>query len=196
MVDPVTNVDLTEDPVAGQTLRFICGQVNGAARYIFRVLEPGNANPVILQATGTISQNYTVPSTPGRYIAQCQICTEGTDADRNNASCHPFENPTQNTLQGAIERASLEGSGTSIEEPVLETNNALQEEVGTNDALPLVEPNAVNGEDNPEEPAAANALQENEVQQEPENGNGSNGLDTSAQEAVTNNPDVAPPEQE
>lgn len=94
MVDPVNNTDLTEDPVAGQTLRFICGEVAGAARYVFRVFEPNNENAVDLQGTGNISANYTVPeNNPGRYAAQCQICTESTTADPDNSSCLPYENP-------------------------------------------------------------------------------------------------------
>lgn len=94
MVDPVTNADLTGDPVAGQTLRFICGEVSGAARYVFRVFEPTNTSAVDLQSTGNISANYTVPeNNPGRYVAQCQICTEAAAADPDNSSCLPYENP-------------------------------------------------------------------------------------------------------
>lgn len=77
---------------AGDAVRFTCGTVQGASRYIFRVIKPDNSI-VTLNSTGAVSAPYTL-DIGGRFRAQCQICTgAGTD------TCLPFEDPNSELVQ-------------------------------------------------------------------------------------------------
>jgi hypothetical protein len=76
----------TQDPSRGDAVRFTCGEVAGAARYIFRVIEPDGLIAT-LSATGRTSNSYTI-SKSGKFAAQCQICTGAADS-----TCLPYENP-------------------------------------------------------------------------------------------------------
>lgn len=76
----------TADPELGDAVTFTCGLVNGAQRYIFRVIEP-DGTIVNLQSTGATSAQYTIDQ-DGAFGAQCQICTGAADS-----TCHAYENP-------------------------------------------------------------------------------------------------------
>jgi hypothetical protein len=82
----------TTDPKIGETINFTCGEVAGAARYIFRVRRP-DGTITALASTGRNSANMTVDAS-GMYAAQCQICT-GAD----EASCHAFEQLPQTVAE-------------------------------------------------------------------------------------------------
>lgn len=77
VLNKTTNTPVTTTaPQLGQVLQLTCGQVTGAASYVFRVVE-GDGTIVNLQAStagGRISQDYTVRKT-GRLTAQCQVCS-------------------------------------------------------------------------------------------------------------------------
>jgi hypothetical protein len=76
----------TDDPELGDAVNFTCGLVDGASRYIFRVIEPDDTI-VDLAATGATSAQYTI-SKDGMHYAQCQICTGADDS-----TCHAYEDP-------------------------------------------------------------------------------------------------------
>lgn len=75
---------VTADPRLGDAVTFTCGEVAGASRYIFRVQLP-NGQVQALSATGRTSQQLNIAE-PGRYYAQCQICTGTAES-----TCMPFE---------------------------------------------------------------------------------------------------------
>lgn len=83
-VNGTARVNGGADPVMGDAVQFTCGTVSGAARYVFRVIEP-DGQVVNLQATGATSANYTI-NKAGTFRAQCQICTS-----QEASSCLPFE---------------------------------------------------------------------------------------------------------
>ncbi len=86
-------VSLT-NPKVGDRIFLGCGQVQGAARYIFKVTEPDgnvtNLGPLDVTAAPTTSEAYSITK-QGRHYAQCQICTGQADS-----TCFPYETlPTQ-----------------------------------------------------------------------------------------------------
>ena len=85
MTNATTGVSAaTADPTLGDNVTFTCGAVTGAAKYIFRVIDPdGVITP--LTATGRTSQQFTITKS-GEYNAQCQICTT-----TNDSSCYVYE---------------------------------------------------------------------------------------------------------
>jgi hypothetical protein len=74
----------TADPEIGDAITLTCGQVNSAASYIFRILQP-DGSITNLAATGRTSESFTITQS-GRHLAQCQICTGATAA-----TCLPYE---------------------------------------------------------------------------------------------------------
>lgn len=76
----------TADPEFGDAVTFTCGLVNGANRYIFRVIEP-DGTIVNLTATGATSAQYNIDQS-GAFVAQCQICTGAAES-----TCHAYEPP-------------------------------------------------------------------------------------------------------
>lgn len=80
-----------EDPALGDSIKFTCGTVTGAARYVFQVIEPGGTVTALTAVSnGSLSENYSIAKA-GNFRAQCQICTESAQADPDNSSCIPFE---------------------------------------------------------------------------------------------------------
>ncbi len=81
-------VSLT-NPHVGDSILLGCGQVQGAARYVFRVTEPDgnvvNLQPLDVTAAPRTSQAYTITK-QGRHYAQCQICTGQADS-----TCFAYE---------------------------------------------------------------------------------------------------------
>ena len=86
MTNVTGNRETVMAPQLGDSVRFTCGTVSGASRYIFRVIQP-DGTVQMLQATGATSANYNITQA-GTYKAQCQICTGAADN-----TCHPFEAP-------------------------------------------------------------------------------------------------------
>ena len=74
----------SQPPKLGNSVEFVCGNVQGADAYVFRVIEPDGTvvklDPVSTGASR--SQPYTVKKA-GTFAAQCQFCSGGT--------CQPFE---------------------------------------------------------------------------------------------------------
>lgn len=73
-----------QSPRIGDTVTFTCGNVAGASRYRFRLIDAAGAVIEPL-ATGRTSAPVSITQA-GSYRAQCTFCT-GPD----NASCHQFE---------------------------------------------------------------------------------------------------------
>ncbi|MEO8581799.1 MAG: hypothetical protein ABI425_04490 [Patescibacteria group bacterium] len=64
-------------PHRGDTVQFECGAINGAVRYEFQMIVPGQTtySPLLAVSNGArVSQSYTISST-GDFIAQCRMCT-------------------------------------------------------------------------------------------------------------------------
>lgn len=68
----------------GDAVTLTCGEVSGAASYIFRILQ-ADGTITDLSSTGRTSESFNITSS-GQHTAQCQICT-GTTAD----TCLPYE---------------------------------------------------------------------------------------------------------
>jgi len=64
-------------PKKGDSIQIACGQVTGASRYIFRIVEPDGVI-VNLTGIGNVSASYTI-SKAGKFNAQCQICIGNGD---------------------------------------------------------------------------------------------------------------------
>jgi hypothetical protein len=75
------------NPRLSETVNFVCGQVEAAHHYVFKIVEPDGTIKRLKASDVRKNQsvNYVVRKT-GRFYAQCQICTGA-----NDNTCLPFE---------------------------------------------------------------------------------------------------------
>ncbi len=75
-----TGLNITA-PQKGDNINFTCGEMAGAARYEFRLREPGSATFITLNPISTgarISEPYTITQA-GAFRGQCRMCTGATE---------------------------------------------------------------------------------------------------------------------